>query len=220
MHTPSKANNPEGCQQSQRWFLFACLGATVGPIILLIVLLPSIKQAYISDLEQAWQKNAREALIEGYSHFKAHYLNSDAAVYIYSYRLPLNLSAEDALAVLRQQIPTADKRYAVISESPTELVFRRPAYNYSEDVGFDEYRVLVDDQQKRITVMFANLDSPAEQEQHPYFTGMLYQAHQHTDMTVTFDVEDLVVYTVTSIYLGMERLGGYIFGDLLPSRRR
>ncbi len=196
MKTQSIYTKLKGNHKSLRWFSY-CTIAILSLIILLIILFPYIKYAYIKDLEQGWQENSREALIDGYTNFKAHYLDSDAAVYIFSYQFPPKLGVKEAFAILRRQIPTADSRYAVISESPTELVFRRPAYTYSKHEGFDEYRFLVNDQQGKVTVMFANLDSPSELKWHQSFIETFYQAHQNTEMTVTFDIEAMLVYTLS-----------------------
>lgn len=181
MKTQSIGNKLKGSHKSLHGFSY-CIIAIVSLIILLIILFPYIKHAYIKDLEQSWQESFREALIDGYSNFKAHYLNTDVSVYIFSYQFPPKLGAEEAFAIFRRQINTTDSRYAVISESSTELVFRRPAYNYSKHEGFDEYRFLVNDQQGKVTVMFANIDSPAELKQHQSFIETLYQAHQNPEM--------------------------------------
>jgi len=127
-----------------------------------------------SATEQTWQNSFREVLIDGYSNFRGHFVDSDVAVYIFSYQLPAQLRSKNLFSILRKRIPG----YTAVAESDNELVFRRSGTLKGFEC-FDEYRLLADDQQKIVTVMFASLDSPVEMKNHQFYIDKLRKIH-HT----------------------------------------
>ena len=126
--------------------------------------------------EQAWQRNFKEALLEGYTDFKSHCVNVDFAVYIFSYTYPATSykMSSDVIDTLKTQLV---RDYTVVSECSNELVLQRSIW-YSKCNGFDEYRFLINQKLKRITVMFANLDSRVELMDHEKLVDRLYSIHQ------------------------------------------
>jgi len=110
--------------------------------------------------ERAWQENSHQALVEGYTDFHGRFVDRDIAAYIFSYQLPEQMETEEALDILSKQVIQAVDGYKMVSRTQTELALRRPVTYYMQG-GFDEYRFLVDDS-GQVTVMFSNIDSPAE----------------------------------------------------------
>jgi hypothetical protein len=120
-----------------------------------------------------WQKNMSEALIPSYSSFKAHWVDSDIAAYIFSYRCPPSLSGRDVFSILKKQIPN----FKVQSQSDSILVLTYPL-TYSGPGGFDEWRFYYDQNSGIMTVLFANLDSPVERKAHQLIIRTLESYHK------------------------------------------
>ena len=125
------------------------------------------------DTERAWQKNMSEALIPGYSGFKGHWVDSDIAAYIFSYRCPPSLSGPDVFSILKKQIPN----FKVQSQSDSILVLTC-SLTYSGPGGFDEWRFYYDQNSGIMTVLFANLDSPVERKAHQSIIKTLEIYHE------------------------------------------
>ena len=124
---------------------------------------------------KAWPQSFRQAILEGYIDFKGYYIDDDAAVYIFGYRLPSKLITKDVFEKLVKRLD--GDGYKVISITQHELVMRR-AVSYSKDSGFDEYRFFVQDESGRVIVMFANLDSKGELNRHKEFVDEFYKISQ------------------------------------------
>ena len=125
------------------------------------------------DTAEEWQKNMREALIPGYSGFKAHWVDSDIAAYIFSYRCRPALSGAEAFSILKKQIPD----FILQSQSDSILVLAYPV-TYSGPGGFDEWRFYYDQKSGVMTVLFANLDSPVERKAHQSIIKTLETYHE------------------------------------------
>lgn len=143
-------------------------------LLISLIILLSCDSKPSQGIEQKWQQSFREALIDGYTNFKGHFVDADASVYIFSYQFPAKLPSKEIFSILRERI----KGYNVISESKDELVLRRSGTFQTHEV-FDEYRFLINEQHRKITVMFASLDSPAEIKNHHIFVKEFQKAH-HT----------------------------------------
>lgn len=129
-----------------------------------------------SETEQAWQRNFPQALFPGYKGFKGLFVDSDTAVYIFSYEVPKESGATGVLPVLRAQVASRNACYTVTQELATELQMRC-ATSSRGTTGFDEFRFLFDPQRWRVTVMVGNFDSPVEQEGYPYLAEELRRLH-------------------------------------------
>lgn len=123
--------------------------------------------------EKAWQHSFREALVDGYSDFKGLFVDTDNAVYMFSYKLPPRMETSSVISVLRRQ----NNAYSVISESKNELVLRRSEKS-TEFHAFDEYRFSIDEQYG-VTVMFASIDSPAELKNFPFYIEKYNEYRRH-----------------------------------------
>jgi len=115
--------------------------------------------------ENAWQKSFQEALVEGYTDFNACYLDSDAGVYIFEYRIPSQLSAKQVFAILCSK----NSNYGIVFKSKSELVLRHSGTVFGAP-AFNEYRFYIDERRQNVTVMFANIDSEVE---HGNYRGYL-----------------------------------------------
>lgn len=135
------------------------------------------------ETEQAWQITFHEALIEGYANFKGHFVDTDTSVYIFSYQLPPKLNTKAAFAMIRRQ----NGKYALISESATELVLRYPVtqpLDKNFEGLFNEFRFVTDERQGKVTVMFANLDTRQKLKWHQFYIKKLNDAHKkYTSVT-------------------------------------
>jgi hypothetical protein len=121
---------------------------------------------------EAWQKNFKRGIIPNYTDFRAHWVSVDIAAYIFSYRCPTGLTDRNAFKILKDQIPN----YTVNAEGAGELVLRQPV-TYSGPGGFNEWRFLYDQSSERMTVLFANLDSPSERRCHNRIIDRLKSFH-------------------------------------------
>jgi len=142
----------------------------IMPLLFSLTVLFSCDSKPDHKTEQAWQQSFREALIDGYTDFRGHFVDTDASVYIFSYQSPPELAAKDIFSILRKQI----RGYNATSESNDELVLQRLGTSQRHE-AFDEYRFLISD--SKVTVMFASLDSPAEIKNHRYFIEKFQKAH-------------------------------------------
>ncbi len=112
------------------------------------------------ETELAWQQNCKEALLNGYTNFKGHYVNVDIALYIFSYNYPSNIKdAKEAFSQLKAQ--GVGEGYVTFSETGDELVIRKVLKSQDPDIGdcFYEFRFMIDTQRRKITVMRAHWDS-------------------------------------------------------------
>ncbi len=143
-------------------------------IVLLIslLILLSCDSKPSQDIEQKWQQSFRDALIDGYVNFKGHFVDTDASVYIFSYQSPPKFAPKEIFSILREQL----KGYNVMSESKDELVLRRSGTGQMHE-AFDEYRFLIDEQHRKIIVMFASVDSPVEIKNYPAFIKKFQKFH-------------------------------------------
>lgn len=120
------------------------------------------------ETEKAWQESSKEALVEGYTNFKACYLDSDAAVYIFQYDPPGNLSSKKMFSILAKQCA----QYKIVAKRKNELVLRKSGI-ISGEMVFDEYRFFLN-KKGRLTVMFASIDSKNERENYKYYLHKFY----------------------------------------------
>lgn len=141
-------------------------------LLISLILLHSCNSKPSQEIEQKWQQSFRAALINGYTNFKGHFVDTDVSVHIFSYQFPSKLSSKEIFPALREQL----KGYTVVSEANNELVLRRYGTIQSHEV-FDEYRFLINEQGRKITVMFASLDSPSEIKNHSTFIKKFQKAH-------------------------------------------
>jgi hypothetical protein len=100
--------------------------------------------------------------VDGYQDFAGAFVDTDAGIYAFSYELPKQLTADEALSLLRSRLP----QY-VVSRSADGLILRRSG----EDAeSFDEYHFRVERKRHtRILVLVASIDSPSEARHYPGF---------------------------------------------------
>lgn len=142
-------------------------------LVIVCVLLSAGCDVITPDTEKAWQKNMSKALIPGYFGFKAHWVDSDIAAYIFSYKCPSSLSGSEVFSILKKQIPD----FKLQSQSDSILVLTYPV-TYSGPGGFDEWRFYYDEKSGVMTVLFANLDSPVERKAHQSIIKTLEIYHE------------------------------------------
>jgi len=136
----------------------------------------------VSQDSRHWQGRYPEAFIEGYTDFRAHTYDGDIGMVIFSYVLPPTQSVGDALPQLRQQIRgaaavplprgelgTASGCFEILLETPTELQL--------QCTDGDEWRVMLDPERRKVTAMFASLDSEAERSAYSRLLQALRSAH-------------------------------------------
>lgn len=104
-------------------------------------------------IAREWEKNYRNEITNEVTDFEGHWLDSDIAAYIYSYKQSSGSIAEHQARLIK-----ALKDFRVIERDENVLVLRR-SVTYSQPDGFDEWRFLFDQDTKLVTVLFANLDS-------------------------------------------------------------
>ena len=124
-------------------------------------------------IAEAWQKNMKEGLIQGYTDFTPQWLDSDIAAYIFTYKCPSSISSKEVFSIIRKQI----SGFSLETQSETTLVLRK-GLSYSGPGGFDEWQFLYDENTKIMTVLFANLDSPTERKAYTFVLDKL--RHYHT----------------------------------------
>jgi hypothetical protein len=117
-----------------------------------------------------------EALIRGYSNFRALDCSADIGWQLFSYELPVGFDAGAALQTLRNQIePTvpmfaqdagASSCWSVVKQDAQELQLQCRTVTYGSP-GYDEWRFRVDRDRRTVTAMFSNLDSEVEREAYP-----------------------------------------------------
>jgi hypothetical protein len=137
------------------------------------ILLSACNSKPDSATEKAWQTSFRNALVVGYLNFKGHYVDSDTSVYIFSYIVPSTIQMATVFPTIKKQISD----YELISESDNELVLRQSGKN-KQKKAFNEYRFLMDEQHRKVTVMFLSIDSAAENENYPFFIQEFRRLHK------------------------------------------
>lgn len=171
----NKLSNKEQQENQPRRVVSFFLFSLAISFVIIIVFMNLVSTTIGRRTEQAWQRNFSEALLDGYTSFKGHYVNVDIAAYIFSYNYSNSAKdAEEAFIELKEQLTP---EFYVFSESPDELVLRQPI-SYSTDGGFNEYRFMIDSESKILTVMYANLDSQTELKQHEKLIEHLRTIHQ------------------------------------------
>jgi len=120
--------------------------------------------------EKAWQKNMSEALLPEYSNFDGLWADSDIAAYIFSYKVPELTNSTEAFKVLKSQIIN----FTVYDESDNVLALRRSL----SKSNFDEWRFLYNEEGKKITVLYANIDSGVEFKNYPFLIDKLSKYHE------------------------------------------
>jgi len=100
---------------------------------------------------KAWETNFSEGIVIGYSNFRGHWCDVTAPTYIFSYKCPDKMPAEEVFALLKASIG-----FLTISEDATELVLHYPHPPKHPDDTL-EWHFLFDPKQHRITAMFASL---------------------------------------------------------------
>jgi hypothetical protein len=114
--------------------------------------------------EESLQESFQEVLIDGYMNFEAHLLDGDIGVWIFSYEYSSDLTSKEIFKILQERL----KNYSKTFKSDNELRLRRSIITLDYE-GFDEYWFLIDEQHRRVTVMFAGIDSPAENKSYPSY---------------------------------------------------
>ena len=127
-------------------------------------------------LEDRWKENFAEALIPGYEEFDGLGVDTDLPMYMFSYRLPATYDPARAVPELKLRITKANPCFKAMLQLDTELQMRCSGPGSEESFG--EWRVLVDPQRRRVTVMLADIDSPVERQHYPGLVEDFRQAHR------------------------------------------
>jgi|SRR5688572_22509296 len=125
-----------------------------------------------------WQEKYREGLFPGYQNFRVITCDGDIGWSLFSYELPANAKAADVIPVLRSQITGIDAvlrpgmalQWPFASEDATNLHVR--------STGEDDWRIRVSPARRRVTAMYASLDSEAERDAYPRLVAAFERAYR------------------------------------------
>lgn len=129
-----------------------------------------------ADLERAWQTKHRSVIIPKFTDFRGLDVSVDVGVDIFSYRLPEDVTAAEAVRRIEEQVRTLEPCYqVVVSKGPDELRLRCPTETFGYH-GFEEYLVHVNPSTRRATIMWGNFDSDVEvNQQYQYFQASFWE---------------------------------------------
>ncbi len=132
------------------------------PLIIILVFLSNRELTFedgIPDKDESklWIKWYSNILVPDYEDFRAHWKNEDIAAYIFSYKIPSKLVNDG----IESKFIIPKDGYSLYIKETDLIVFRKKVY-YAGQNGFDEYRFEYNSANKRMYVLFANLDTETE----------------------------------------------------------